>query len=475
MASFPFAFWKDPTGSVPVGFGFNYGYDFDGVDESLSIPVSLGLNSSDAFSFSFWYKMPVSSNVTEEIINYPGSSNNGIIIRLLSGKLNIIVTGVDNTRVDAVTQLTYSSKDLWYHVVWTKNTGQDTTDLTCYVNGAPVTTNQQFLNNLSSNTAIGHNELLIGGRTAFFDGRIDEVQTYDFELNSTQVSDIYNSGYVTAPTASPTHHWKLGEEDTFSTNWTVKDSIGSADGSSVNMEETDRKLGVAYSMKFDGVDEYVDFGNVLDLTGTDAFSFSFCIKPTASGMILSKCQYSFPGLGYYISVDNNGSIELALRVNAGTNKLVVRGANVGLNVWNICTITYDGSQNGSGVKIYSNGVEGSTIITDNLTSSISNSVDFNIGSISNGNTLFDGNIMNVAKFDSELSAADAALLYNTTGLNNGVPIDPRDVGLNPTFFAPLGGPNDSFNGTDWTITDEINGNNGTSVNMEEADKTSDTP
>jgi hypothetical protein len=37
------------------------------------------------------------------------------------------------------------------------------------------------------------------------------------------------------------------------------------------------------------------------------------------------------------------------------------------------------------------------------------------------------------------------------------------------------GPNDSHDGTNWTITDEIGGNNGTSVNMEEADKTSDTP
>ena len=83
--------------------------------------------------------------------------------------------------------------------------------------------------------------------------------------------------------------------------------------------------------------------------------------------------------------------------------------------------------------------------------------------------------MEVSQYTSELSASDVALLYNTTGTNNGVPIDPRDVGLSPSFYTPLVGENDSFNGTDWTVVDEINGNNGTSINMEEADKTSDTP
>jgi len=43
------------------------------------------------------------------------------------------------------------------------------------------------------------------------------------------------------------------------------------------------------------------------------------------------------------------------------------------------------------------------------------------------------------------------------------------------LLTSLGGENDSFDGTNWTIVDEINGNNGTSVNMEEADKTSETP
>jgi len=83
--------------------------------------------------------------------------------------------------------------------------------------------------------------------------------------------------------------------------------------------------------------------------------------------------------------------------------------------------------------------------------------------------------MEFAKFDTILSASDVSLLFNETGTGNGVPIDPRNVGLSPTFYCPMVGPNDTYDGTNWTITDEIAGNNGTSVNMEEADKTSETP
>ncbi len=44
------------------------------------------------------------------------------------------------------------------------------------------------------------------------------------------------------------------------------------------MEEEDRKLGVAYSMEFDGVDEYIDFGNIFDNDGSQSMYWSFWFK-----------------------------------------------------------------------------------------------------------------------------------------------------------------------------------------------------
>jgi hypothetical protein len=71
-----------------------------------------------------------------------------------------------------------------------------------------------------------------------YDGLIDEVSYYDNDQTA-NVSSIYNSGVPTTITGAVAH-WKMGEEATFSTNWTVPDQVGSNDGISANMTIEDR-------------------------------------------------------------------------------------------------------------------------------------------------------------------------------------------------------------------------------------------
>jgi hypothetical protein len=424
------------------------------------------------FSVSIWFKSTDSGN--ESIISDWGSGTRAFQMRLSSSKIQVFTSENGITSSHFITSpLSYNTGD-WYNAVFTWG---PTGNGILYVNGVNVVSSAYSYYQIyqsSNNLMIGNNQF--GGQN--FDGRLDDIQVYDFELNATQVSDIYNSGYVTAPTASPIHHWKLGEEDTFSTNWTVKDSIGSLDGTSVNMEEVDRKMGVAYSMEFDGVDEYIDFGNILDLNGLNPFTISLWGKFSASDTILKKEDGS--NVGYRLTIDGNSKINFSIG-DGSSNRIRIRQSVGGGWTTEIShlTLTYDGSGLASGFTLYKNSVsESFSTLLDSLSNS-SNAGDFYLGNSSafaglEGSNFLDGNLMYISVFDSELSASDVALLYNTTGTNNGVPIDPRDVGLNPTFFAPLGGQNDTFS-TDWTITDEISGNNGTSVNMEEADKTSETP
>ena len=245
----------------------------------------------------------------------------------------------------------------------------------------------------------------------------------------------------------------------------MKDSVGSLDGTSVNMEEADRKLGVAYSMNFDGVDEYIDFGNVNDLTGFEPFSISFwttAYNGAGNGQIINKHDGS---KGYYLYMNSSNNPHFIMQ--DGTNTIFVFSSlanGVGHHV-----LTYDGSGLWTGIKYYINGVSNTvTLVASNssISSSISNTSNFYFGSPT---TPINGDFMYLSMYNTELSASDVTSLYNS-----GVPVDPRDVSLNPSFFALLGGPNDTFS-TNWAIVDEINGNNGTSVNMEEADKTSETP
>ena len=478
FTSFPFAFWRGADGGGDTGFGFRYGYQFDGVDESINFGNVLDLDGSSAFSFSFWIKRDITT--AEAFISKTTGSFDGFMIYSNGGGgLNsfLFYIGVNSSNTIQV-QTTFPEipDNKWMHCVVTYDGSKNASGVNVYINNSLRTLT--VLRDTFTGSSSVSSDFIFGRFSSiyFYEGRLDDVQFYDLELNSTQVSDIYNSGYVTAPTASPTHHWKLGEEDTFSTNWTVKDSIGSLDGTSVNMEEEDRKLGVAYSMDFDGVDEKINFGNILDFATNEAYSISFWFKTSTSlqymfgnySSIAPKSGYSFFTISSKVRffINNNGS-----GIYVGTTN----GYNSA--EWNHILVTYDGSENESGVEMYLNGVK-ETLTTHGTTTVnpyTSTGNDLVLGANSANNTfIYNGNLMEVSVFDSELSAADAALLYNTTGTNNGVPIDPRDVGLSPTFFAPLVGPNDSFS-TNWTITDEINGNNGTSVNMEEADKTSDTP
>ena len=58
--------------------------------------------------------------------------------------------------------------------------------------------------------------------------------------NTVNPLDIYNGGTPTTLPSGAVAHWKMGEESTFLTNWTVPDAVGSNDGTSVNMTIEDR-------------------------------------------------------------------------------------------------------------------------------------------------------------------------------------------------------------------------------------------
>ena len=71
-------------------------------------------------------------------------------------------------------------------------------------------------------------------------GNIDEVAIWDSTLTSANITSIYNSGEpADISSLSPTSWWRMGENATFSTNWTVPDQVGSNDGTSANMDLAD--------------------------------------------------------------------------------------------------------------------------------------------------------------------------------------------------------------------------------------------
>ncbi len=175
------------------------------------------------------------------------------------------------------------------------------------------------------------------------------------------------------------------------------------------------------SILLDGVDDFVDCGNdsSLSFDRTDSFSLSAWINSSSgfNGTIVGKFDGSSVK-GYYMGMNSStNKLRFTLR-KSSTYILVETTDEINLNQWSHVLATYNGNQDASGVVLYVNGTAVSlTVVLNNLTTSISNSDPLRIGS-NDSATFFDGNIDEVAIFNSELSASDVTAIYGT-----GVPND----------------------------------------------------
>ena len=210
----------------------NYSFQFDGVDDSINCGNDNSLNFGSALTVSAWVK-PTNS-VNQVIASKNNSSTDGFVLMLSSGVPTkarfFIYIGGALKDLQGTTTITH---DVWSHILAVN----DGTDLKLYVNGVLDNTLSGGGGAIDSNT---HN-FVIGARadgTLPFDNFMDEVAVWNSD-QSANVASIYNSGVPTTITGAVAH-WKMGEQATFSTNWTVPDAVGSNNGTSANMTIEDR-------------------------------------------------------------------------------------------------------------------------------------------------------------------------------------------------------------------------------------------
>jgi hypothetical protein len=90
-----------------------------------------------------------------------------------------------------------------------------------------------------SNTTAPVNIGRYGAAASPLPATVDEVSVYDSELLQADVDSIYGVGEPTTISGAVAH-WKMGENATLLTDWTIPDEVGSNDGTSVNMNFLDR-------------------------------------------------------------------------------------------------------------------------------------------------------------------------------------------------------------------------------------------
>src|SRR3989344_1508293 len=173
---------------------------------------------------------------------------------------------------------------------------------------------------------------------------------------------------------------------------------------------------VGQALSFDGSNDYVNAGSAAVLGNLSPMSVSAWIKPSSSGgtgVIVAKDWTG--GWIFYFLKSGLGINTLAFQKNF-TPDLRRHAANntVSLDTWQHVVLTWDGSNNASGVLMYKNGAEVSSYASDQNgggSAASDANLDFKIGMSNNGDP-FNGLIDEVRIYNRALNADEIKRLYN---------------------------------------------------------------
>jgi len=215
----------------------SHSMEFDGVDDYIDLGTDSSLEPASALSVSAWVKRDAS------LVNYSGivqsqkdTNNDGwAMVGTSANKVRFYLwatLGMAYAEIDSAITI-----DTWYHILGT----WDGSTIRLYVNGVLQSTTGSaadidYPTTPNENAKIGQYAL------AEFSGNIDDVSIYSTDKSSS-ASAIYNSGVPTDLSAESglVGYWRMGEDATFSTNWTIPDaSINSNDGTSSGMAIEDK-------------------------------------------------------------------------------------------------------------------------------------------------------------------------------------------------------------------------------------------
>lgn len=206
----------------------------------------------------------------------------------------------------SVNSMTIPSLDRWYLVSGVFD--PTTTSLKIYINGVLEGTNTNA--SLTGGNA-GSVEFTTGSKKngsntyyEFFNGNIDEVKLFPYARSSSQIKADFNYSSIAAITQEKylsdglVGYWKMDESSWMNncSTGSVIDSSGSNFNGSSCPNSTGPTGGAAGKFGnaglFDGSDDYVSMGNVLNM-GTQDMSVSAWFKTsTATGAIVGKSQFS---------------------------------------------------------------------------------------------------------------------------------------------------------------------------------------
>jgi hypothetical protein len=452
--------YKSPQWLIPENSNkdkvSNYSFEFDGVDDYISFS---SITLSAEFTISAWIKPTNLGSNTSHIISTGTSNSNRIgiytadTLQIKLGGSNVYLS--ESGGNDFV-------QDVWQHVLIVRD---NSNNITAFRNGASFGTSVSNSNTGTLDSIFRFNN------TRYSSGNLDEVAIWNSD-QSANVASIYNSGVPTTITGA-TAYWKMGEEANFTDNWLVNNSA------LTNYSTR--------SFNFDGVDDEINCGDVLHNDGQTSMTVSAWVNVSTDGdypiagkkKVRSAPLYAMNGWDVTLDTSGVSKNKLAFQligVNSsgvliGSIRAQANGFSFNDGLWHHVVVTYDGSEDASGVKFYRDGVEDTNvqILTNTLSGNSVNdpSVDFKIASRPkySGSSFYNGSMDELAIWSTTALTQEQI----TTIYNSGTPA--RIEGA--TSYWRMG--EDATFNTNWNVPDNIGSATGTSANMIIADLEGDAP
>ena len=221
---------------------------------------------------------------------------------------------------------------------------------------------------------------------------------------------------------NPVGYWRLGE----ATGTTAVDlGSGGNNGTYTNGPTLAQAGGLSAdedkSVSFDGTSKYVESQNVTGISGNLTSSISMWLKLNSTATaycaaMLGNGGLALGGFGIYVNVNGAGSIGIEF---FGNNGMRTSSGILSAGTWYHIVATKTSGAVNTSTNLYVNGVSQSFSVTSSNTPNVANSY-FNIGRYGGGGSggnYFDGVIDEVSLFNTALTSAQIASLYQagTTG------------------------------------------------------------
>ncbi len=375
------------------------------------------LDITSSFTAQAWVKADtIGGSGTWNSIIYKGGNSNYFLELTNTDEIDAGFYGGGDWR-GVMTTTDAVSTGSFYHLAVVHDAANDT--IKTYVNGVEKAT----VSGITQTPLVNTSTFTIGENfyNETFDGIIDEVRLSDSPKsvdwllteynNQNSPATFYSASHEEVRKRGPSAHWKFdegyGAVVNDSSGNTVVGSMGT--GSSAPTWTAEEGCISGNCIQMDGTDDFLSFGDNLDVEDGQDFTFSAWIKSnsfsTVQTVLAKKLGNSSGQVGYLINIGTGGTLNFYAA--DGTDQIWKGSSTVmSANSWYHIAFVYD-EDNASNIAFYINGTATSGNLTGTLSNinSLANTQVLGLGVEPDGQYVFNG-FIDEAKFYSYARTAD---------------------------------------------------------------------